>query len=689
MKFGRPMVMLAQALLLTVSVFTGSDSHSESLTSAISSIRNQDALLADGAWNFQAERKLVGRLDAAADNFHDQAAAGTKLTTASQSLIALMESVHKRYTSVLDAIQAEIIRIDGDLEAAQDSERWQQHELLSMRVLYRLNWIRYETAMRFETNTGKRKKLLERAARGFEEFMGTDNASLATEVLLGHGLVSKALRQYETATSDFSAALEIASDPGMISRLRIGLIEVYITTNRDREALAESKRLLAAGPRGDAAAQALFLRSKALLLALERQASGSTRVRYVKECAKHLESLYDHGAYWKAKVIQLVDAGTVESDEWAAMSESEFVSWLVADSLRRREDCDRALQLYDGLIASERFRSEALYGSGSCSFLNGRYETALEHLGTYLDENAEGSHRDQAAYLRFKGAESIYVGTSPSERDAAGSTYVTLLQFYLDEAPNHDQVFEAWFRLGDWHREHSAYVECAEAFASVGKDNMLSLKAAYLSAQCYVEAVLDVDEEDAAPPELVQNAISSLDTFLADARAADNGSASSVTKSLQAKATVMAASIVTKTETGTMQNRLDRLESFEQDFGEDDELLPEVLSLRIVAYRALGDLDQAGAQLEHLLSLQGAEAYRRDSLKKLGIVFLNEAAERDERNDVAGALRSRKVALRLYERLLADSSRDNAVAAEPLEGLQKLVDDLRSQVGQVGVPPAS
>jgi hypothetical protein len=178
MKFGRPMVMLAQALLLTVSVFTGSDSHSESLTSAISSIRNQDALLADGAWNFQAERKLVGRLDAAADNFHDQAAAGTKLTTASQSLIALMESVHKRYTSVLDAIQAEIIRIDGDLEAAQDSERWQQHELLSMRVLYRLNWIRYETAMRFETNTGKRKKLLERAARGFEEFMGTDNASL-------------------------------------------------------------------------------------------------------------------------------------------------------------------------------------------------------------------------------------------------------------------------------------------------------------------------------------------------------------------------------------------------------------------------------------------------------------------------------------------------------------------------------
>ena len=144
----------------------------------------------------------------------------------------------------------------------------------------------------------------------------------------------------------------------------------------------------------------------------------------------------------------------------------------------------------------------------------------------------------------------------------------------------------------------------------------------------------------------------------------------------------MAASIVTKSGVGTMQDRLDRLVDFESHYGDDNELLPEVLSLRIVAYRSAGDLDGAGVQLERLLALEGAEAYRRDSLKKLGIVFLKEAAERDERDDTEGAMRSRRVALRVYERLLDDTRRTPADrgAEEPIAGLQKLVDDLRNQV---------
>ncbi len=110
------------------------------------------------------------------------------------------------------------------------------------------------------------------------------------------------------------------------------------------------------------------------------------------------------------------------------------------------------------------------------------------------------------------------------------------------------------------------------------------------------------------------------------------------------------------------------------------------LSLRIVAYRSLNDLDAAGVQLERLLSLEGAEAYRRDSLKKLGIVFLKEAAEREERGDSSGATRSRKVALRVYERLLVDAQSQGEEADQPLEGLRKLIADLQSQVGEAPAP---
>ncbi len=673
-------ILLSSVVAVSVCAALAGPALAESITSAISAVRSKNAQLAAGAWNLDAERALVERLDTVADQFHDLAASGTTLTTTARSLIGLMERIRARYTDVLDEIQAEIIRIDGDLEAAQDSERWQQNELLSMRVLYRLNWIRYESAMRFESDTAKRKRLLDQSARGFEEFMGSDNVSLTVEVLLGHGLATKAMRRYETAIADFSAALEVAKDPAMITRLRIGLVEVYLSTKRGADALTETARLMATKPKGEARAQALFLRSKALLLALDRQGEGATRKKYISECALHLEELYGRGAYWEQKVVQLVDAGTVSPDEWAQMSRSEFVSWLVADSLRRRDECDRAIDLYSALIDSKRFRAEALYGSGSCAFYRGRYADALSFLGSYLEENAEGQHAEQAIYLRFKGSESLYVAAADDARDLAETRYIDHLKAYLDAAPDHAQAFEAWFRLGDWHREKGSYIECAEAFTNVKPETMLSLKASYLAAQCYVEAVLAVPEEDEAPVELVRTAIVALDEFLSAARGPDDTAPSDVTMSLRAKATVMAASIVTKAGAGSMQDRLQRLATFEKDFGKAGELLPEVLSLRIVAHRALNDLDAAGQQLERLLSLDGAEAYRRGSLKKLGIVFLKEAALRDERGDSAAARRSRTVALRVYERLLEDTQTDSTETDEPLVGLQNLVDDLRAQL---------
>jgi hypothetical protein len=108
----------------------------------------------------------------------------------------------------------------------------------------------------------------------------------------------------------------------------------------------------------------------------------------------------------------------------------------------------------------------------------------------------------------------------------------------------------------------------------------------------------------------------------------------------------------------------------------------------VVAYRSLSDLDNAGRQLETLLALEGAEAYRQDSLKKLGIVFLKEAAERDERGDPDGAQRSRRVALRVYERMLEDIGKQGAgaVGDDAIAGVERLIEGLRVQLGETGAP---
>ena len=144
----RPAVFgLAVAACLLAATATTATGPAE-LGLAIDAVRTAAAVRADAAWEFEAEKKLVAMLNRAADRFHRLAGQGAALAAEAETLLAVMESTRERYTTVIEDIQAEVIRIDGDLEAAQDSSDWRQREELAMRLLYRSNWVRYEVATR-------------------------------------------------------------------------------------------------------------------------------------------------------------------------------------------------------------------------------------------------------------------------------------------------------------------------------------------------------------------------------------------------------------------------------------------------------------------------------------------------------------------------------------------------------------
>ncbi|MEE8312610.1 MAG: tetratricopeptide repeat protein [Candidatus Binatia bacterium] len=658
------------------------------LGSGTRSVAATSRSLAGKRWNNRAETQLVDRIDRLADAFHDLAADGAVMPDTAAALVDLLASVRKRYTDVLEKMQAEVIRIDGDLEAVQDSAAWRQRELLAMRVLYRLNWIRYERAMRYERSTAVRKRLLEQAAAGFAEFLGSGDPALTAEALLGRGLTSKALKRYPRAIEDFLAALEQRPDAEMAARIRIAMVEAELGAGRTSAALDTSRRLVAATARGGAATllrpQALFLRAKTLLLAVPGARAGEVAAMR-KEAAGALEELYGLGGYWRSKVIQLVDAGIDDPDAWADLSSSPFVTWLVADSLRRRDRCDRAVAHYDRLLEADQFKEESLFGRGFCRFQDGRYDEALVDLGAYLDvAAADGDARDRAAYLRFKAAESLYLRAPGAEQETAGRRYFEMMSTFVAIAPEHQQAFEAWFRLGEWHRERAEFQACAEAFANVSGNRAFEIKAGFLSAQCRVEHVLAAPDDQPAPPDLVRSAVAALDGFLAEAaelRAGDGLEQERALAPLEAKATLMGAAIVTRSGVGTMEDRLERLDGFEKRFPGATDLVPEVRSLRIVAYRTVGDMDGAGTELEALLAQDSSGSYRGDPLRKLGIVFLEEAARRHEAGDLEGAERSRRVALRIYETLLADARAGGPAPPEGMAGLERLVSDLQTQIG--------
>ena len=663
----------------------------DELTASIRSASSSSRSLARKTWDTRAEEKLVGRIDRLADAFHDLAAGGAAIPETAAALTDLLASVRKRYTDVLEEMQAEVIRIDGDLEAVQDSAAWREREILAMRILYRLNWIRYERAMRYETSSATRKRLLQQAATGFGEFLGSGDAALTAEALLGRGLTAKAMKQYDRAIEDFKTALAQNPDAEMKARIRIALVEAELATGNVNAALDTSRRLIAAAKPGGAAAllrpQALFLRSKTLLLASPSAGAAATGMR--AETATMLEELYGLGGYWRSKVVQLVDAGMDDPEAWADVSASPFVTWLVADSFRRRDECDRAVTLYDGLLEADRFVQESLFGRGYCRFQDGRYAQSLDDLGHYIQAaGPDGALTERAAYLRFKASESLFLQATPAEREAAGELYLTNLTAFVEVAPEHERAFEAWFRLGEWHRDRSEYDRCADAFSKVRGDRAFEIKASFLSAQCRVELVIAAPDDSPVPPEQVTAAIDALDGFLeacGGLRAGDSQSAAAEQQRtlapLEAKATLMAAALMTRSGIGSMEDRIRRLDRFEERYPGSEELFPEVRSLRIVAYRTTGDLDAAGVQLEALLAADTEGAWRGDSLRKLGIVFLEEGARREEAGDGPGAARSRRVALRIYETLLSDARNGGPVPPEGIAGLEQLVNDLRTSSG--------
>lgn len=626
---------------------------------------------ATSVWDFAAEKRLVVTLDSVADLFHELAAQGHGLGTEAEGLLAAMESSRERYTAVIEAMQAEVIRIDGDLEAAQDSAAWREREELAMRLLYRINWVRYEIATRYETETSVRLRLLERAAAGFADMMGSGDRELEAESLFGHGLAAKSMRHYDDALRDFDAALTLEPPNTLQARIEIAHTEGLVGAGRIAEALAASARILASPKSiGESREQALFLRGKVILLVLERGDLAATkRHRLRLEAAATLEELYTKDPYWKAKVVQMVDAGVEEPLEWAAAAPSPFVKWLIADSLRRRARCQEAYPLYNALIEEGDFETESLFGTAYCQYHATRYQESMATLSAYLAKaSPDEANYGEAAYLRFKAAEA---SKDPAYLDAA--------RVFVAAAPGHRLAYEAWFRLAQAYRDSGQWDACAEAFGSIRGERAFRLRAMFMAAQCRVEKVLSERKRGATEPADVLAAVAACDGFLAESRtlAADRPDHSrSLMAPLEARAELMAAALTADTGVGSHVERLGRLAGFESRYPAQTDLFIELLSLRVASYAATGNLDRTGSELDRLLAIEGSARAAAEPLRKLAVAFMKEAGRRD-----AGEARKlREAALGIYEHLLA-SGQGSGDEGGLSEGLRKVTDNLRRQLG--------
>ncbi len=595
---------------------------------------------AEISWDYQAERELVNRLDGLADRFHRLADAGAPIASAARSLIESFERTRSRYTAVLERLQADVIARDGDLEAVQDSDAWRQRELLAMRLLYRLNWLRYDTAMRYERAPARRKELLKAALSGFAEFFGASDSILRVEALLGHGLTLKALKHYEPAIDDLRAGLAEHPDADMARRLRVALVETLVADHRIDEAIRESRLLvgddLSPGP------LAWFARAKALILGLERG-----RRDVAAEARSALSHLAAAGAQWRRKARQLIEAGL--RDPSVLAGGDPVVTVLVADTLRRRGDCQTATPLYHNLLKAEPPAADALYGLGECEFEAGSVVEAGKHLSRFLETAPAGDPRiGRAAYLRFKAAELAYIQAGEPLEGSTAASYEATIRDFLDRVPDHPRAGEAWFRLGELYRRKGNHRKCHDAFARVAGDPGLSFEAHFLGAQCLVEAVSQSADPAAA--------VEALDAVVQEyEKAVKDHSAKALSSTLAAKAALMAASLAPSVPGSGIEARLDRLAEFQQRFTPPPDLAAQAGLLRLAAFRSLGRFREAAAEVESLVAGPAARAIDAETWKKLAVALVRDGSDLQAKGNAAAARFARRAAASIYRYLLTEA----------------------------------
>ncbi len=622
-----------------------------------------------GKFDAAAQRSIVdrlGKLTLAFIELCDRAAnAGGEgreretLLGAYQAISSPLEELYEQNSATLEHMTKRVMDEDGDLEALYDTPPFKEAQVVASQALYFLNWLHYYGA-RLQDGAA-RKDLLEKAQRGFSEFaVGDRHSDLMMESLLGRGLCHLELGNTEFATHDLQAVVNAPqASPEQKSKARLALLDAAVRAGNTGEALKLSEQLLGTGGRAEDNA-VRFLRIRALLAAA-KNARGGEAERDRQQALTLMDQLRRAGGGWEEKVSALAATGIDNPEKWSDKATSPFVQWALAQLLVQKGDYKSVLPLLQRFLSSSdpetrRHQGEARYLLGLAHFQAGQYPEAAAQLDAALQEPNPPYGAD-AAYMRFKALEAVVA--HDANTPSAGTAYERAIRDYLAKYPDHKSAFEAQFRLGELLQARHAYGDAVQAYGKVRGDPGFELRAQFATLQCDFELLsADGQHASAGRRETLQEDIAAgLRRF--DRQVAEVGKRAGTSQQLpvnqmRAKAAIMKAVSLSLQHEPNDQGIIDALARFDTLYPDQNDLLPEVVRLRLVAFQHVGSFTDAEAEVrahgQLLLASAGAPA-----VEELAVGFIREGARRNGQGDAAANHAAQEVALRLYEQLVSES----------------------------------
>jgi TolA-binding protein len=401
------------------------------------------------------------------------------------------------------------------------------------------------------------------------------------------------------------------------------------------------------------------VRARALLEAAKK-AVGADAARYRQQAMTTLDQLRRAGGGWEEKAAALAASSIDNPAQFAADANSPFAKWELAKLLVQKGDYKQAMPLLENVVNSsdDALRShqgEAHYFLGLAKFQAGQYQDAAEQLDAAL-KNDKATYGADASYMRFKAREAV-VAKHPSPDFSA--QYEQAVREYLTRYPEHKSSFEAQFRLGELLQAQHKFADAVHAYAAVHGDPAFELRAVFATLQCNFELLQAVDARTGAAQRtaLLKDIGPDLAKFNTQAAEYEKRGAKNdqlPLNQMRAKVAVMNAVYATVQPQPNDQAVLDALAGFEKKFPDEQDLLPQVVRLRVSAEQHLGRFSDAEAEVRAhgplLLSTFGTAA-----IEDLAVGFVRAGAQRKSTAGAAANQAAEHVALQLYELLVADS----------------------------------
>lgn len=559
------------------------------------------------------------------------------------SLSGPLEEVYDRNFSYISRATKAVMDQDGDLDALYETKEWKEAQLVGSQSLYFLNWLHYVGASLFDGE--KKKKLLEEATNGFSEFVAGDKSSLRRESLLGRALCERELKKYDAAMRDFELLLKDDGLPADMQRkARLGLIEAAAQAGEADKAISAADQFIAV--MGGSVSPDQLARVRAVrAYAMQARQQGGSKQKLAEAMAKPAEQ-------------------TTTTTEAAPPEEPQFTQMEQVKGYLQKKEPAQAVPLLKEVVASTDplatpHKSKARYLLGVILFQEKNYRESADYLDAFIsNDGASPKDKSEATYLRFKAAEGLY---TRAQNEETAKLYLDAANDFIRREPNHKSVYEAYYRLGEYHQHlaksqenEKEYLAAIESYQKVNGDPEFRSRADFAVLQSYfslLEAVeakksVGIDEKT-----LRQRIASSLQTFWKNSDALEKGNPAYAKnrtfRENRGTAAFMQTVVLSKDTEANAAQIVTVLQNFEQKYPEKEKVFPTIARMRLVALQKTGRFPELEGAVDKVFADYNKPEQQQEILTGLDQVLQRDIKKLDPKKDQDRLLAAKRIQARL------------------------------------------